>query len=108
MKIQKILIGGFIFIAIIFAIFILKLAYDGKKDWVENTAIQSKIVDIYQGDKGKPNYQIMKLESNQSFAIPKNMLSKLQIGDSVFKNKKDDFYTFKLLKNKELIKSNWQ
>ena len=108
MKIQKILIGGFVFIAILFTIFILKLASDGKKDWVENTAIQSKIVDIYQGDKGKPNYQIMKLESNQSFAIPKNMLGKLRIGDSVLKNKNDDFYTFKLLKNNELIKSNWQ
>jgi hypothetical protein len=108
MNIQKILIGGFVFIAIIFTILILKLAYNGKKDWVENTAIHSKIVDIYQGDKGKPNYQIMKLESNQSFAIPKIMLGKLTIGDSVLKNKNDNFYMFKLLKNNELVKSDWQ
>jgi hypothetical protein len=108
MKIQKILIGGFVLMAILFTILILKLAFDGKKDWVENTSIQSKVVDIYQGDKGKPNYQIMKLESQQSFAIPKIMLDKLQIGDSVFKNKNDDFYMFKLLKNNELIKTGWQ
>jgi hypothetical protein len=108
MNIQKILIGGFVFIAIIFTILILKLAYNGKKEWVENTEIQSKIVDIYQGDKGKPNYQIMKLESKQTFTIPKIMLGKLTIGDSVFKHKGDNFYMFKLLKNNELIKSDWQ
>lgn len=108
MKIQKILIGGFVLIAIIFTIVILKLASDGKKEWVDNIAIQSKIVDIYQGDKGKSNFQIMKLESKQTFAIPKKMLGKLEIGDSVLKSKDDNFYLFKTLKNNELIKYNWQ
>jgi hypothetical protein len=107
MTIQRIMIGGFLVLALAFAILIFKLLKQDKNEWMAKST-QSKVVEIYEGYKGKPNYQIMKLSDDQRFTIPQFMLGKLRIGDSVFKEKGSDFYRFKLIKTLEEFQAGWQ
>jgi hypothetical protein len=106
--IQKILVSLFIIIALAFAYFIYKLSVQSKTEWVQHKHCNAKVIDIYNGYKGKPNYQIMLLADSQRFTIPKAMLNKLKIGDSVLKHKDSSFYLFTLLKTNEKIKAEWQ
>ena len=103
--IPKILIGFFVIIAFFGIGIIIKLANMDKEDFLTKE-IKSKVISIRQGYKGKPNYKIMELQDGQSFTIPKTMLDILQIGDSVYKTKGNDFYIFVDSKTKERKKVN--
>lgn len=98
MNIGRIIIGGFLVLVLVFAALIFKLNSDNKKNWIAQKATHSKIVDIYGQNKGKLNHQIMELSDSQTFTIPQNLVGKLRIGDSVFKEKGQDFYRFKPMK----------
>ncbi len=107
-QIKYILVGLFVVIGIMVGCFIFKLASISKSDWVKNKETKSTIINIYEGYKGKPNYQIMKLLDSQSFTIPKKMIGIVQIGDSVIKEKDSSFYIFILQKSKRSVKVGWQ
>ncbi len=92
MRLKNIIICLFVITAILVAFFIFKLSSSGKTDLIKTAFTNSVVVDIYQGYKGKPNYQIMKLSDSQHFTIPKQMLGLLKIGDSVYKTPNSSFY----------------
>lgn len=98
MAIENKIILGFFILILVFIGVTFKIAKKDEVNWVANTATYSKVVDIYGGYKGKPRYQIMQLSDSQRLTIPENVLGKLSIGDSVFKEKGDEFYRFKLMK----------
>ena len=92
---KKIIIGGFIVLVLVFAVFIVKLVKDDKENWVTQKSTHSKIIDIYGGDSSRTKLQMMELSDGQKFKIPQNLMGKLSIGDSVFKEKGQSFYRFK-------------
>jgi hypothetical protein len=108
MTFPKIAIGGFALLTLVFAALIFKLNFDDKRNWIANKAARAKIVDIYGGYKGKPNHQIMELSDGQHFTVPQNLLGKLSVGDSVFKEKGQNFYRFKLMKTQSDFRENGQ
>lgn len=85
-------------LVLVFAALIVKLVTDDKENWITQKSTHSKIVDIYGQNKGKLNHQIMELSDSQTFTIPQNLVGKLSIGDSVFKEKGEKFYRFKRMK----------
>ncbi len=107
-KLQYLILILFIAIALIASYIMFRLANQSKNNWTHNKATNSTIVEIYEGYKGKPNYKIMKLADSQTFTIPKNMLYKIKIGDSVSKKKDSSFYIFTLLIAKEKWIAGWQ
>lgn len=106
-KAQRVILILFIIAALVFGYFIIKLADDSKNNWIKNKSTNSKVINMYNGYKGKPNYQVMLLADSQRFTIPKGLLNKLQIGDSVFKQKDSNFYIFTLQKTKQKIRAGW-
>ena len=98
MTIKKIMIGGFIAFALVFAALIAQFVSDDKENGTTQKSTHSKIVDIYGGDKRRLNLQIMALSHSQTFTIPQNLVGKLSIGDSVFKEKGQRFYRSKFVK----------
>jgi hypothetical protein len=106
-KIQRLIIALFIVIAVVVGYFIVKMACNSKVDWINNKQCNTTVIHIYNGYKGKPNYQVMLLADSQRFTIPKLVLPLLQVGDSVVKVKDSSFYTFILLKTKQEIKAGW-
>lgn len=108
MTIQGKIICGFVVLALVFTALIVKLVTDDKNNWIANKATHAKIIDIYGGYKGKPNYQIMELSDSQRFTIPQNLVGKLSIGDSVFKERGQSFYRFKLMKTQSEFRENGQ
>ena len=102
--IPKIIVTVFILIAIFYAIKIIKLSKDTHTNWVKNTTIKAAVLEIYDGYKGKPNYKKMLLSDSQTLTIPKAMLYKLNIGDSVFKQKDSSYYIFKNNKTNAVVK----
>ena len=101
MTIKKIIIGGFIALVLVFAILIVKLVKDDKENWVMQKSTHSKIMDIYGGDSSRTKLQMMELSDGQKFKIPQNLMGKLSVGDSVFKEKGQGFYSLKSMQIKK-------
>jgi hypothetical protein len=99
----RIIIGLFVALALVGVGIIIQLANTDKEAFLPKE-IKSTVILIRQGYKGKPNYKIMELQSGQSFTVPESMLYVLEIGDSVYKNKGEDFYTFISSKTKKIKK----
>ena len=95
---KKILVGGFIALTLVVAALIFKLIKDDKENWITQKSTHSKIIDIYGGDSSRTKLQMMALSDSQKFKIPQNLIGKLSIGDSVFKEKGQNFYRFKSVK----------
>jgi hypothetical protein len=101
MTIQRIMIGGFLVLLLVFAALIFKLVTDDKKNWVTEKSTHSKIMDIYGGDSSRTKLQMMELSDGQKFKIPQNLMGKVSVGDSVFKEKGQNFYRFKPVQTKD-------
>jgi hypothetical protein len=96
---KKIIIGGFVVLALVFAALIVKLVTDDKQNWIAEKATHSAIVSMYGRYKEGSNFRTMELSDGQTFTIPQNLLGKLSVGDSVFKEREQSFYRFKIMKS---------
>jgi hypothetical protein len=94
---KKVNIGG-ITIAICLTVFgvvflYLKYGMTGEKEnIIQNVALRTIVTNI-TFDTHKPYFKDMSLADGQHLPMPENMNSTLQIGDSIYKNKKENFYT---------------
>ena len=64
---------------------------DEKEKLVNNLALKTVVTNI-TFDPHKPYFKDMTLADGQYLPMPETMNSKLQIGDSIYKNKGDEFY----------------
>ena len=87
MTIKKIMIGGFIAFALVFAALIAQFVSDDKENWTTQKSTHSKIVDIYGGDKGRLNLQIMALSDSQTLPFPKIWLVNWALATAFLKKK---------------------
>jgi hypothetical protein len=101
MTIKKIIIGGFIALVLVFAALIVKLVKDDTENWTTQISTHSKIMGIYGGDSSRTKLQMMELSDGQKFKIPQNLMGKVSVGDSVFKEKGQNFYRFKPVQTKD-------
>jgi hypothetical protein len=92
---QKYIIIGFIALAIVFGWFIFKMAKDDKTALINNKELHGIITDKYISIKGKPHFQDIKVDDSIIFPLTKEMIPDVAIGDSIFKNKGEDFIILK-------------
>lgn len=92
-------------VAFLLIIVLREVAQAEKENFIKEE-IKSKVISIREGYKSRPERRKMELESGQSFTIPKAMLQKLHIGDSVYKTKDSNFCIFVDSKTKERKKVN--
>lgn len=86
----------FFVVALIFGgffLFIKKLGSEQKTNIIKTFSLQNRVTDIYVSDKRKPYFKEMKFDDGKSLPMPEKMNGILQIGDSIYKNKGEDFYT---------------
>lgn len=107
MKIQhKILIG----VAAVFSLFIVIAILSQNKSYKEavlNEDGHGIVKLIRDAQEGRPvNYKIIELENGETFKISKSLVETVNIGDSVYKNKGEEFYTIVNYKTKESRKIN--
>ncbi len=79
----------------IFVVVFLILKFGGdkeKENIIQNAALKTIVTNI-TFDSHKPYFKDMTLADGQYLPMPETMNSKLQIGDSIYKNKGDEFYT---------------
>lgn len=94
---KKVNIGGVI-IAIcltLFGIVFLYLKYGmtgEKENIIQNVALNTTVTNI-TFDTHKPYFKDMTLADGQNLPMPEGMNKTLQIGDSIYKKKKEKFYT---------------
>jgi hypothetical protein len=94
---KKVNIGGII-IAIcltFFGIVFLYLKYGmtgEKENIIQNIALKTTVTNI-TFDTHKPYFKDMTFADGQYLPMPDGMNNTLQIGDSIYKNKKENFYT---------------
>ncbi|MEO7046989.1 MAG: hypothetical protein ABI091_16930 [Ferruginibacter sp.] len=80
-----IICGGFWF-------FIHKMSSSEKNNITQTVYLKNKVVDIYN-EKRKPYFKEMKFDDGRTLPMPEEMNNILQIGDSIYKNKGEGFYT---------------
>ena len=80
-----IIVAGFWFL-------IKKLNTSEKGNIIQNMSLRNTVVDI-TFEKRKPYFKDMKLDDGRWLPMPEEMNSILQIGDSIYKNKNENFYT---------------
>ncbi|TDG36253.1 hypothetical protein EZJ43_09625 [Pedobacter changchengzhani] len=77
--------GGFWF-------FIKQISSSEKDNIVKMVALKNTVVGIYNEPR-KAYFKEMKFDDGRALPMPEEMLGIVQIGDSIYKNKGDDFYT---------------
>ncbi len=82
------------------AYFIIKnMANDERQNIIENITLQTTVTNI-TFDTHKPYFKNMTFANRQTLPMPETMNKELQIGDSIYKNKKENFYTVVNFKTK--------
>ena len=94
---KKLNIGSIIIVFCLtcFAIVFVTLKYYGnneKQQLINNIVLKTTVVDIVF-DPHKPYFKDMILNDKQHLPMPESMNATVQIGDSIFKNQNEDFYT---------------
>lgn len=79
------IIGGF-------WLFMSKMSTSEKSNIIQTVSLKNKVVDI-SFEKRKPYFKDMKFDDGRWLPMPEEMNGILQIGDSIYKNKDEDFYT---------------
>ena len=98
MNTRRVIIVSFAVLVLIFAAFIFKLVTDDRRIWTDEKEAHAAITKLYGRYKEGTDFRVMELSDGQNFTIPQNLLGKLSIGDSVFKEKGQHFYRFKSMK----------
>ncbi len=75
-----------------FFLFIKSLSSSEKNNIIQSVSLQNIVVDIYNETR-KPYFKEMKFDNGETLPMPEEMNSILQIGDSIYKNKGEGFYT---------------
>ncbi len=84
-NIQKIIIGIFLFFAVLFFLFVLKLKGLGKEEFISSTINDTVIATT--PERGKPTLTRIVVDNNNSYIlIDKNIAQKINIGDFVYKD----------------------
>ncbi len=74
-----------------------------KENLVKNVQLKTVVTNI-TFDSHKPYFKDMTLADGQYLPMPEAMNTTLQIGDSIYKNKGDEFYTVVNAKTKDITK----
>ncbi|MEO5943892.1 MAG: hypothetical protein ABIP30_02730 [Ferruginibacter sp.] len=88
----QIVFFAFILICGGFWVFIHKMSSSEKNNITQTVYLKNKVVDIYN-EKRKPYFKEMKFDDGRTLPMPEEMNNILQIGDSIYKNKGEGFYT---------------
>ena len=75
-----------------FFLFIKSLGSSEKNNIIRSVSLQNTVVEIYNQTR-KPYFKEMKFDDGKTLPMPEEMNGILQIGDSIYKNKDEDFYT---------------
>ncbi len=75
-----------------FYLLIKSLGSDEKENIVQQINVKSTVADI-TFDPHKPYFKYMTLGDGQYLPMPEAMNATLQVGDSLYKNKGENFYT---------------
>ena len=81
---------GLVFVG--FWLLIKKISTSEKDNIIQSVSLKSKVVDIYNQPR-KAYFKEMKFDNGSSLPMPEEMNGIIKIGDSIYKNKGDDFYT---------------
>ena len=82
----------FVLIGVAFFVLIKNMATNEKQSIVTNVALKNTVVEIFT-DTHKQYFKSMKLDDGQILPMPEAMNAVLQPGDSIYKNKGDNFYS---------------
>lgn len=80
-----------------FYLMIKNMGADEKTNIIQNVSLKNTVTAI-TFDPHKPYFKSMTLDGGQHLPMPQGMNDVLQIGDSVYKNKGEAFYTVVSLK----------
>jgi hypothetical protein len=101
---HKIIIGIIVLFMLIFGVMVLKLN-DGHQEVILNREGNGKIKLIREAREGrKVSYKVLELENGDTFLINKSLVETVDIGDSVYKNKGEEFYNIVDAETKEIRK----
>ena len=73
-------------------LFIKQMGINEEQNIIKNIELKTVVKNIIF-DTHKPYFKEMVLDNKQTLPMPEAMNDQLQVGDSIFKNKKEDFYT---------------
>ena len=88
----QIVLFAFILICGGFWFFIHKMSSSEKNNIIQTVSLKNTVADIYN-EKRKPYFKEMKFDDGRTLPMPEEMNNILQIGDSIYKNKGEGFYT---------------
>ena len=88
----QIIIGFFIILIFSAYYFIKNLGSDEKQNIIENVTLKTTVANISL-DSHKPYFKDMTLADGQHLPMPEAMNTTLQVNDSIYKNKGENFYT---------------
>lgn len=89
---SQIIIYFFIFITVVIYFLIKNMAVNEKDGIIKNVALNTTVIAI-TFDTHKPYFKNMHLADSRYLPMPEAMNTVLQIGDSIYKNKGEKFYT---------------
>ena len=98
-----IIIGIFFVLIAVAYYFIKSIGGDERERIIKNITLQTTINTI-TFDKHKPYFKYMTLADSQYLPMPEAMNNTLQIGDSIYKNRGENFYTVINAKTKTISK----
>lgn len=103
MKIQhKIIIGIIVLFMLIFGVMVSKLD-NSHQDVILSQEGNGKVKLIREAREGrKVTYKIIELENGTTFKISNSLVETVHIGDSIYKNKGEEFYTIINSETKEI------
>lgn len=100
----KFIVGVLVFFMIIFGVMIAKLN-TSNTNTILNEEGNGKIKRIREAQEGRQvTYKILELENGNTFKISNSLVETVHVGDSVYKNKGEEFYTIVDSKTKEVRK----
>jgi len=100
----RIIVGVIVLFIIIFGFMVSKLN-NSHTDTILNEEGNGKIKLIREADEGRQvTYKILELENGNTFKISNSLVETVHVGDSIYKNKGEDFYTIVNTETKEIRK----
>lgn len=99
----RILVGGFITLVVTFTTVVLVSHFRGRADTVADLELRCTVTEIRQPNgRRSPNWYIASLSNAKSIGLESGMAGKLQVGDSIRKEKGEAFYTIRSKKTGQI------